>query len=168
MAETSSHAGAPPKIFIDAFAGCGGLSLGLMRAGWTGLFAIEKDNFAFESLRANFLEKKARHSYSWPKWLEQKAWSVEDLLKQHGSNLEKLRGRVTLLAGGPPCQGFSSAGRRRVADPRNKLVDKYLDLVRTLEPKIVLMENVLGITYDFKARLRSYELLAGVCGLSPR
>jgi DNA (cytosine-5)-methyltransferase 1 len=122
-----------------------------MRAGWHGQFAIEKDRFAFETLKENFLTVGVRHSYSWPDWLEQKPWCVEELLKQHMPELLKLRGRVTLLAGGPPCQGFSSAGRRRAVDPRNELVERYLKLVDVIQPKIVLMENVLGITYDFKA-----------------
>lgn len=137
--------------FIDAFAGCGGLSLGLMRAGWHGLFALEKDRFAFETLKANFMQSAARHSYDWPAWLEQRPWSIEDFLEGHKASIAQLRGRVDLLVGGPPCQGFSSAGRRRAVDPRNKLVERYLELVEAIEPKIVLMENVLGITYDFKA-----------------
>jgi DNA (cytosine-5)-methyltransferase 1 len=138
-------------VFVDAFAGCGGLSLGLMRAGWRGLFAVEKDRFAFETLKANFLTPGARHSYAWPEWLEQKPWCVEEVLKRHRPELSRLKGRVDLLAGGPPCQGFSSAGRRRAIDPRNELVERYLELVDVLQPKIVLIENVLGITYDFKA-----------------
>jgi DNA (cytosine-5)-methyltransferase 1 len=121
-----------------------------MRAGWQGLFAVEKDRFAFDTLKANFLTPAARYSYNWPDWLEQRPWSAEELLKQHRSELARLRGRVDLLAGGPPCQGFSSAGRRRAIDPRNQLVERYLELVDMLRPKIVLMENVLGITYDFK------------------
>ena len=137
-------------VFIDAFAGCGGLSLGLMRAGWRGLFAIEKDRFAFETLKANFLAPRARYSYAWPDWLVQEPWCIEELLKKHRAELSRLKGRVDLLAGGPPCQGFSSAGRRRAIDPRNELVERYLELVDVLQPRIVLMENVLGITYDFK------------------
>jgi DNA (cytosine-5)-methyltransferase 1 len=136
--------------FIDAFAGCGGLSLGLMRAGWRGIFAIEKDRFAFETLKANFLDPEARYTYDWPDWLEQQAWCIEDFLRRHRTRLARLRGQVQLLAGGPPCQGFSSAGRRNSVDPRNRLVERYLELVELIQPKIVLMENVLGITYDFK------------------
>lgn len=135
--------------FIDAFAGCGGLSLGLMQAGWQGLFAIEKDSFAFETLEANFLSDRARHKYDWPEWLPKEPTSVDDLMEKHGSELDALRGKVDLLAGGPPCQGFSSAGRRDPKDPRNKLVEAYLELVRRLEPDVVLLENVRGITYEF-------------------
>lgn len=135
--------------FIDAFAGCGGLSLGLMQAGWQGLFAIEKDDFAFKTLEANFLSAGARHGYDWPGWLPKAAMGIADLMEKYGAELDALRGKVDLLAGGPPCQGFSSAGRRDPNDPRNKLVEAYLELVHRLEPDMVLLENVRGITYEF-------------------
>jgi DNA (cytosine-5)-methyltransferase 1 len=57
------HKGQRPACFVDVFAGCGGLSLGLKRAGWTGLFAIEKDAFAFETLSSNFPANKGHLSY---------------------------------------------------------------------------------------------------------
>lgn len=136
-------------VFIDAFAGCGGLSLGLLRAGWRGLFAIEKDAFAFETLRSNLTGDRARYAFDWPEWLEMHPWTIESLMDQRAGQLSALRGRVDLLAGGPPCQGFSSAGRRRTADPRNKLVERYLDFVELVRPRMVLIENVRGITYDF-------------------
>lgn len=135
-------------IFVDAFAGCGGLSLGLMRAGWKGLFAIEKDAFAFDTLKSNLIDGE-RFCYRWPDWLEQKPWTIESLMEAHGDELEGLRGKVDLLAGGPPCQGFSSAGRRKPGDPRNELVKRYLEFVEVVRPKMVLIENVRGITYDF-------------------
>jgi DNA (cytosine-5)-methyltransferase 1 len=138
--------------YIDIFAGCGGLSLGLHRAGWRGLFAIEKDKFAFASVRANFLDEGGRYSYHWPTWLAKGPWSVERLVAEHREHLVALRGKVDLLAGGPPCQGFSSAGRRRADDPRNVMVERYLELVSILEPKILLLENVRGFTLNFKAR----------------
>ncbi|MEQ9556731.1 MAG: DNA cytosine methyltransferase [Rhodospirillales bacterium] len=137
--------------FIDAFAGCGGLSLGLMQAGWQGLFAIEKDSLAFSTLEANFLSDGARHAYDWPDWLPKEQTGIDDLMKNHSAELDALRGKVDLLAGGPPCQGFSSAGRRDPNDPRNKLVGAYLELVRRLEPDMVLLENVRGITYEFSS-----------------
>lgn len=136
-------------VFVDAFAGCGGLSLGLLRAGWRGLFAIEKDRFAFSTLRDNLIDDRARYKFDWPEWLEKKPWTIEALEATHRKQLTKLRGRVDLLAGGPPCQGFSSAGRRRHADPRNQLVERYLEFVDLVQPRIVLIENVRGMTYDF-------------------
>lgn len=136
-------------VFIDAFAGCGGLSLGLLKAGWNGLFAIEKDAFAFDTLRHNLINEGRRYHFAWPEWLEKKPWTIESLMQAHGAELVALRGKVDLLAGGPPCQGFSSAGRRRPSDPRNQLVERYLEFVDTVRPKMVLIENVRGITYDF-------------------
>lgn len=148
--EASTDASAP--TYIDIFAGCGGLSLGLHRAGWRGLFAIEKDAFAFATLEANFLTEGARFSYDWPRWLAQQPSTVEGVIAKHREQLVELRGKVDLLAGGPPCQGFSSAGRRRADDPRNVMVDRYLELVEILQPKIILLENVRGFTLDFKVR----------------
>ena len=143
--------------FIDAFAGCGGLSLGLLRAGWRGLFAIEKDAFAFATLKKNLIDPSGRPRFAWPHWLPQKPWAIETLMDEQGARLDGLRGEVDLLAGGPPCQGFSSAGRRRPADPRNQLVDRYLEFVERVQPRIVLIENVRGITYDFVARSNGDE-----------
>ena len=95
---------------IDLFAGCGGLSLGLYQAGWRGLFAIEKNEFAFETLRYNLIENK--HHFKWPDWLPQTAHDINDVLKNYSKQLKDLRGKVDLVAGGPPCQGFSMAGKR--------------------------------------------------------
>lgn len=135
--------------FIDVFAGCGGLSLGLMQAGWAGLFAVEKDKFAFETLKTNLLSREDGHSYQWPAWLPQQPICAMELLVKHSEKLATLFGEVDLIAGGPPCQGFSSAGRRKAADPRNALMDSYLKLVRKVRPRAVLIENVNGITVDF-------------------
>lgn len=146
---TSVHKSGDQPVFIDAFAGCGGLSLGLLRSGWRGMFAIEKDAFAFDTLKTNLIDPNARLRYDWPNWLEQQPWTIEALMEAHGDKLSALRGQVDLLAGGPPCQGFSSAGRRRQGDPRNELVERYLEFVELVLPKMVLIENVRGITYDF-------------------
>lgn len=139
-----------PLVFVDAFAGCGGLSLGLKKAGWKGLFAIERDACAFETLSANFPPGDTRLGYRWPCKIEKKAWDIHVLLSQRRAELAQLAGKVDLLAGGPPCQGFSCAGRRRVDDPRNKLFEAYLDLVKILRPRLVLVENVRGFASDFR------------------
>ena len=135
--------------FADAFAGCGGLSLGLMRAGWKGLFAIERDPFAFETLSTNLLSGNHPFQYDWPDGIETQGWDVNDLLSQRREALADLRDQVDLLAGGPPCQGFSDAGRRRRDDPRNRLFEAYLELVDILDPRFVVVENVRGFTADF-------------------
>lgn len=138
--------------FVDAFAGCGGLSLGLKRAGWKGLFAIERDQFAFETLSANFPDGAGHLSYDWPLSIERRPWDIKELLLTKRAELEALSGKVDLLAGGPPCQGFSHAGRRRPDDPRNQLFHAYLELVQVLKPSAVLLENVRGFTSSFDNR----------------
>jgi len=141
----------PPKkkTFIDLCAGCGGLSLGLMEAGWRGLFAVEKNDLAFKTLSHNLISGN-NFKFDWPGWLPKKPISIESLLSSHKGNLFSLRGQVSLLAGGPPCQGFSTVGKRVAHDPRNQVFRHYMKLVTILEPDAVLMENVRGILYRFK------------------
>ncbi|WP_186038475.1 DNA cytosine methyltransferase [Burkholderia gladioli] len=138
-----------PLTFIDAFAGCGGLSLGLMQAGLTGRFAVEHDSFAFATLKANLLAKQAPFKYSWPRWLPKEPLGIATLLSDYSDQLAALSGSIDVLVGGPPCQGFSMAGRRQHDDPRNQLFAQYLRLVEIVKPKIVLIENVRGFTMDF-------------------
>lgn len=130
---------------IDLFAGCGGLSLGLKRAGFQTLFAVEAHDDAFETYKHNLLDQPDSESL-WPDWLAKKAWSAEDLIQHHRKELIGLRSKVDLIAGGPPCQGFTTNGLRRPDDPRSKLVDVYLEYVALLLPKAVLLENVRGFT----------------------
>lgn len=131
--------------FIDLFAGCGGLSLGLSQAGWQGLFAIERATDAFSTFRANFLGKNSRHRFQWPDWLEQSVHSIDDVLEEHHGELKQLRNRVDLIAGGPPCQGFSFAGKRNNSDPRNKMFQRYVSFVELINPKFLILENVPGM-----------------------
>jgi len=135
--------------FADVFAGCGGISLGLISAGWQGRFAIEKDANAFETLKTNLLDGQ-QGLFNWPDWLPQKALSTSSLLNNHSQNLVGLKGKISLLAGGPPCQGFSMAGRRTHSDPRNLLTEDYINLVEKLQPRMLLIENVRGFTLPFK------------------
>ncbi|KQQ78999.1 DNA cytosine methyltransferase [Aureimonas sp. Leaf324] len=132
--------------FADLFAGCGGLSLGLSQAGLKGKFAIERDPMAFETFSANFIEKPAAgHAFDWPNWLEKQAWDIEQLLARHKADLVGLREKIDVLAGGPPCQGFSFAGRRVEEDPRNLLFEKYVEVVDALQPQALILENVPGM-----------------------
>src|SRR5262249_14205421 len=94
---------------------------------------------------------RAPHRFSWPRWLPKEPISIAKLINGYGDELESLAGTIDLLVGGPPCQGFSSAGRRRHDDPRNKLFGYYVQLVDLLKPKAVLIENVRGFTVDFDA-----------------
>jgi DNA (cytosine-5)-methyltransferase 1 len=135
--------------FIDLFAGCGGLSLGLSKAGWKGVFAVEKNEDAFKTFSHNFNKKKGLQ-FDWPKWLPQQAISTAELLDVYREELMAIRGEIDLIAGGPPCQGFSFAGRRKADDPRNKLKDEYLEIVDIIRPKFLVFENVKGFTAKFK------------------
>ncbi|WP_372359416.1 DNA cytosine methyltransferase [Xanthomonas axonopodis] len=142
-----------PPVFVDAFAGCGGLSLGLLNAGWEGLFAIEKDANAFATLKHNLIDPTGHcQKFGWPNWLPAAPIDISNLLVTHINQLSALNSRIDLLAGGPPCQGFSSAGRRQADDPRNELFRAYINLVEVLSPSIVLIENVRGIGLEFKSQ----------------
>ncbi|TKC00858.1 DNA cytosine methyltransferase [Pedobacter cryophilus] len=134
--------------YIDLFAGCGGLSLGLHNAGWSGLFAIEKSPDAFKTLEYNLIDKK--NHFNWPKWLPKENHEINKVLDKYSSQLQKLKGKVTMIAGGPPCQGFSMAGKRNEFDLRNDLINSYIEFVRIVEPKIIFFENVKGFTMEFK------------------
>jgi DNA (cytosine-5)-methyltransferase 1 len=134
--------------YIDLFAGCGGLSLGLNRAGWKGLFAIEKSPYAFSTLKYNLIDNL--NHFLWPDWIEKKSYDINEILKAKKEKLKSLRGSVDLVAGGPPCQGFSSAGKRVEADNRNTLIKSYINFIRLVQPKIIFFENVKGFTQRFE------------------
>lgn len=128
---------------IDLFSGCGGLSLGLGAAGFTTLFGVEAHADAFATYQHNLLDRHPE-KHRWPVWLEKRPWYAQDLLTQHTQNLAALRGKVDLIAGGPPCQGFSMNGLRRPDDPRSRMVDVYLQYIQIVRPRLVLLENVVG------------------------
>jgi DNA (cytosine-5)-methyltransferase 1 len=136
------------KTYIDLFAGCGGLSLGLNQSGWKGLFAIEKSPYAFATLKHNLIDNL--NHFNWPDWLEKTQHDIDEVLKRKTKELKKLRGKVDLVAGGPPCQGFSTAGRREESDHRNELISSYIKFIRLVQPKIIFFENVKGFTQRFE------------------
>lgn len=138
---------------IDLFAGCGGFTLGLHQAGHRLLFAVEKDPMAFQTFSANFLDEGAPYptGESWPSWVPKNPLDIEQLLasSQTRGLLSTLRGKVDVVVGGPPCQGFSVGGLRDGADNRNQLPLRYLDFVKLVRPRMLLMENVEGMTRKF-------------------
>lgn len=143
----------PSLSFVDLFAGCGGLSLGLLMAGWRGVFAIEKDDGAFTTISRNLIEPSNKYSedirFDWPSWLDREPLEIKSTVRKYRREFEALRGSIDLVAGGPPCQGFSFAGRRDQGDPRNELFKYHLELVDIIQPALVLMENVQGINVPF-------------------
>jgi len=134
-------------LYIDLFAGCGGISLGLYNAGLKGVFAIEKHPDAFLTLKHNLIDNRSH--FEWPEWLPLGNWDVNKLLKSHLDQLIQLQGQIHLVVGGPPCQGFSVAGRRRATDKRNNLIHSYLKFVELIQPRVILFENVRGFTLKF-------------------
>ncbi|CAA0148768.1 DNA cytosine methyltransferase [Tenacibaculum maritimum] len=159
MLERINYNKGETKTYIDLFSGCGGLSLGLHNAGWKGAFAIEKSEDAFNTLEHNLIKKK-KH-FDWPNWLDQKHHDINQVLEDHSENLIALRGTIDLVAGGPPCQGFSMAGRRIENDSRNDLINSYIKFIDLVKPKLIFFENVKGFTQGFKKndkKGRAYSL----------
>ncbi len=127
---------AQPKV-IDLYAGAGGLSLGATRAGFTVSAAVEFDKFAIES-----------HSQNFPYVTH----LDNDIAKLSGSALLMRaglkKGELDGLIGGPPCQGFSTMGKRQLDDSRNDLFGHFMRLVDETRPAFFLAENVPGILND--------------------
>ena len=127
-----------------------------MKAGWQGVLAIEKNPDAFKTLSHNLVEENKKNAeklnFNWPNWLDRGPYDLSEFIEQHSNELEGLRGVVGLVCGGPPCQGFSYAGKRLGMDPRNELFRLHLNVVELVQPEIVLMENVQGINTAFRAK----------------
>ena len=141
-------------LYIDIFAGCGGLSLGLHEAGWAGLFAVEKSPDAFKTLQHNLIH--THKHFSWVDWLAQKEHDIYEIIEKNTQNLTALQGKIALVVGGPPCQGFSMAGKRAENDIRNNLVMAYVHFIDLVKPKLLLFENVKGFTFSFNKNSSSY------------
>lgn len=123
-----------------------------MQSGWKGLFAIEKDSHASSTLKANLVERKSGPTFAWPRWLEKGPHELGELTRGYKKNLLSLRGKVDLIVGGPPCQGFSSAGRRDPDDPRDQLFKQYLRVVELVQPEMLLLKDVRGISIEFAGK----------------
>jgi DNA (cytosine-5)-methyltransferase 1 len=131
-----------------------------MQSGWSGLFAIEADRFAFETLKENLLGEGLPR-YQWPEWLPKEPREISGFRKKFRRQLRSLVGKVNLIAGGPPCQGFSLAGRREKDDPRNGLFKHYLSIVSVLQPPLLFFENVRGVTIEFGKKQRPSKRCPG-------
>jgi DNA (cytosine-5)-methyltransferase 1 len=118
---------------IDLFCGAGGLSLGLRNAGFDLAAAVDNDPVAVRTYAANL------GNHVWCASLED--ISAADLLGRAGIG----KGECLLLAGGPPCQGFSLQRRGDRRDARNELVLQFLRMVEAIQPRFFLMENVGGL-----------------------
>jgi DNA (cytosine-5)-methyltransferase 1 len=112
-------------------------------AGFRGIMGIEAHPHAFETYRHNLIENPIMGT-DWPAWLPVAPTNVVELAEKYASELAAMAGTVDLIAGGPPCQGFSTNGRRDPDDPRSRMVEAYLDIVALVRPRLVLLENVRG------------------------
>lgn len=119
---------------ISTFAGCGGSSLGYSMAGFRELLAIEWDDNAVATFKLNFPDVPVYHG-------DIAKISVEQVLEMTGLKV----GELDVFDGSPPCQGFSTAGKREFSDDRNQLFLEYSRLLKGLQPKIFVMENVSGM-----------------------
>jgi DNA (cytosine-5)-methyltransferase 1 len=119
---------------ISTFAGCGGSSLGYKLAGFRELLAVEWDDNAVETFKLNFPGVPVYHG---------------DIGKLTGAECMKMAGvkvgELDVFDGSPPCQGFSTAGKRKFDDPRNSLFKEFARLLVELQPKVFVMENVTGM-----------------------
>jgi DNA (cytosine-5)-methyltransferase 1 len=156
--------------FLDLFAGCGGLSLGLQEAGLELAAAVERSPMAAETHFKNFHLRKAE----WDEGLWRSLLASAEVEGSHAIQVELgtvvadvwqlLEDRIAMgklgekgrspdvIVGGPPCQGFSMAGRRDPKDRRNQLPWAFLEFVEKLGPKAVVIENVAGINMAFASR----------------
>ena len=116
--------------FIDLFSGAGGLLRGFIDAGYNPVFSVEMWEPAIATHKINYPSVKIIES---------------DIRNISNDSLNKYCDNVDVIVGGPPCQGFSTIGKRIVKDPRNELVFEFIRFVDTIKPKVFLMENVRGL-----------------------
>lgn len=120
-------------LVLDLFCGCGGMSKGLTDAGFEILAGIDIWDKAIESYSKNFTHQSI----------------CADLKELEPERFEEIYNpkhqKIDVIVGGPPCQGFSIAGKRETNDPRNSLFMEYVKFINYYQPKCFIMENVIGI-----------------------
>ena len=130
---------------VDLFAGAGGLSLGLLQAGVHVVLANEIESDFASTYELNHPDTVVIQR-------DISEIDFENQVEQLG-----FTGKIDLVAGGPPCQGFSTVGKKQLSDPRNSLFYQFLRCVDELNPKFVLFENVAGFMTMYEGRV--YETL---------
>lgn len=127
MSQISAKVAAPPVRVVSLFTGCGGLDLGFEAAGAQTIAAVDNDHEACKTLRHN-----------------RPQWNVfEGDIRDFNPDVKD----VDIVIGGPPCQGFSSAGKGDPTDPRNFLWLEYMRIVELVKPRAVVLENVSALTH---------------------
>jgi DNA (cytosine-5)-methyltransferase 1 len=129
----------PPGPIADLFCGAGGMSIGFELAGHRLVAAADHDRHAVTAAKANSED---------PGVVEQADLSDDLALRDLAAKINKRAPEgLSTLIGGPPCQGFSTAGPCRIGDPRNQLVRTFLNAVRLTSPAVVIMENVPALMW---------------------
>jgi len=147
-----------PHAAVDLFAGPGGLSAGFRRAGFTVVFAAEKERYAAQTYRLNHAGVPT--------------FEV-DVATLDGSTILSVaglqRGQIDALLGGPPCQGYSQAGKRNPEDPANSLYREFVRLGEEVGARLLVMENVPGVrNVGGKAFVEDIEVDFRSRGFEPR
>ena len=133
---------------VELFAGCGGLAMGVSRAGFIPQAVIEWDRWACDTIREN-----AESGY--PIVAE---WPLHEG-DVRGFDYSSLEGQIDLVAGGPPCQPFSLGGKHRAQEDVRDMFPTTVDVIRRLRPKSFIVENVKGLTRSNFANYFQYTLL---------
>ncbi len=158
---------------ISLFSGAGGFDVGFAMAGFKIRVMVEIHPDPCKTLRANF---------HWEELKKRNVWKNKEAMKKSVSwyhepepvilqrDITKLTtkeileagnlrvGEATVVTGGPPCQGFSTAGKRLLEDPRNQLLKEYVRIVREALPRVFVMENVPGMVSMSKG-----QIIKGIC-----
>lgn len=151
---SKSHATPPVKMItnpqptaLSLFSGCGGFCEGIESSGFEVRTAVELDKFACQTYRHNFPKTQLFDR------------DVHDFLADGSNHREEYRlNGIDMVFGGPPCQGFSQIGTRRLDDERNELYKQYTRIVATLKPRVFLMENVPNLALMNKGHFKDLIL----------
>lgn len=132
--------------FVSLFSGAGGLDIGLEQAGWKCVYASDIDDAAVSTLEANRGMRIGRGVRAFEAAVIERSDIRLDTAEQILSKAGVARGEVQLLAGGPPCQSWSSAGHQHgFEDPRGRLFDDFVRIAGRLDVRWLVMENVRGL-----------------------
>jgi len=143
----------PAQCALDLFCGCGGLTLGLKQAGFHVVWAVDEDSLSVETYRINHPEVLVRET------------DIRRLdANEVRSELGLARGELGLLAGCPPCEGFSTLrtlnGSKRVTEAKNDLVLEFLRFIHAFEPRAIMLENVPALANDERFAVLLQDLSA--------
>lgn len=149
------------KTAIDLFCGCGGMAEGLMKAGFHIVFANDISQFASETYinrhtQLGLIEGKD-YSFYQGDIHNVTGQFINDRIKKLNCFKDNKICKIDAIFGGPPCQGFSMAGKRDKNDPRNLLFKEYLRVVSEIKPDYVIMENVVGFLSTELSGFVSYD-----------